>query len=252
LNINDLNGIFPSEIGKLTKLTLLDLDTNDLSGTIPSQIGLLLQLTALVLNDLHLNGNIPSEIGLLPLDNLNLANNLFTGEIPSQIANLPGITGHCNVWFGNNLTCDPSYPPGITRCMGIGGHYDYAGDAPICPPLPTTSSTSSSTSSIPSTTSSASSSSSSTSSSVVHSTSPVSFSVTWPTRFPNAKIVRVQYRLQGSNANWGAVTVDGTKLAATIPGLIPNKVYEYRLAVDNLVAPSPPVGPTLTFTTPSN
>jgi len=232
-------GTISSYVGLLSQIQSLNLNNNALGGIIPSEIGLLSQLQQLNLQENDLSGKIPSQIGLLSnLDALILSRNHLTGEIPFQIQSIPGLSGSCNVWFGNNLTCDPSYPnPGVTRCMGTANYNDYSGatDAPVCPPLPTSSGSSSST----------------ISSSVVHSTSSVSSTVTWPTRFPDAKIVRVQYRLQGSNANWGAVTVDGTKVSATIPGLLPNTVYEYRLAVINLDG-SETVGPTLTFTTPSS
>jgi len=147
-----LSGSIPSQIGQLSHLLYLNFGGGNLIGTIPSQIGMLLNLTLLALDNNHLDGTIPSQIGMLSnLYHLTLSNNDLRGEIPTQLENLDDLQ-QCNVWYGNgNLTCDPSYPIGIRRCMGTNGYSDGSGseDAPDCPPLPTSSSstTSSSTSS---------------------------------------------------------------------------------------------------------
>lgn len=39
LQNNNINGLIPEEIGKLTKLKTLDLSSNHLSGEIPSSVG---------------------------------------------------------------------------------------------------------------------------------------------------------------------------------------------------------------------
>jgi len=161
------------------------------------------------------------------------------------------------VWFGNNLICDPSYPAGIRRCMGTASVNDLNGltDGPSCStstsPVSSSTVTPSSTSSVSSTVTP--SSTSAVSSTVTPpSTSVVSFSVTF-SKFPNAQIVRVQYKVQNAKGqNWSATTVDGTKTTAAITGLLPNTIYEYRFIVINLDGTRPPVGPTLTFKTPSS
>jgi len=215
---NNLEGTIPSEIGMLSQISELYLYSNKLSGTIPSQLGVFTLISELYLNNNKLSGTIPSQIGKLnSVEDLVMGENDLSGEIPPEIANLPfGI--FCNLWFGNNLFCDPSYPPGITRCLGTTGLYDYNGatDGPHCPPI------------------------------------IVPYTVTF-NKFPGAQIVRVQYRIkEAKEPNWSSTTVDGTKTSALITGLLANTVYEYRLVVQNLVAPSPPVGPTLTFTTPTH
>mmetsp|Transcript_26890 Transcript_26890/g.31711 ORF Transcript_26890/g.31711 Transcript_26890/m.31711 type:complete len:1775 (-) Transcript_26890:503-5827(-) len=87
---NNLAGTLPSEMGFLTSLTALALDTNKLTGTLPSELGL---LTAIV-EDFrpHTNkftGTFPSEIGQLTLMTVRfyIYENSFTGAIPSQLGN---------------------------------------------------------------------------------------------------------------------------------------------------------------------
>jgi len=138
-----------------------------------------------------------------------LSNNNITGEIPSQLQNIAALY-ECNVWFGNNLTCDPNYPVIVTHCMGTSSEYDYRGDAPNCGP----GVTSSSSTVIPS------------------STHLVSYTVDWFTKFPNARTIRVQYQPKnGKGTGWTSYGVDGTKIEATLTGLLPNTVYQYRLVV---------------------
>ena len=62
LYYNQLTGEIPPEIGNLTNLTLLNLDSNQLIGEIPSEIGYLSSLTILSLHTNQLTGEIPSEV----------------------------------------------------------------------------------------------------------------------------------------------------------------------------------------------
>jgi len=260
LDVNNLNGTIPSEIGKLSQLQTLALYSNNLNGSISSEIGNLSQLTFLDFGTNKLTGTIPSEIGELSnLQYLFLSNNKLSGEIPFQLQNL-GSLSRCNVWFGNDLICDPTYPPGVTRCMGTQSYLDNNGeeDAPNCT-IPSTSSTIPSTSSGSSIPSSSNTSSSSTNSTtidcgkrIISSGTVVSFTVTWNPRFANARTIRVQFRVQTSKpGNWECVGVDGTKVSATIAGLKPNTVYEYRFVVIDFDK-STTVTAVSMFTTPSS
>jgi len=86
---NYLNGSIPPEIGNLTNLTHMLLNSNLLSGSIPPEIGYLSNLSELVLDGNRLTGSIPSEIGNLSnLTQLYLYSNQLTGFIPSEIGNL--------------------------------------------------------------------------------------------------------------------------------------------------------------------
>ncbi len=92
LDLNNLRGELPSEIGDLTSLEVLWLTLNNLTGAIPSEIGNLTSLEALNLDNNSLSGAIPAEIGnLTRLHWLLLSSNSLSGEIPSEIGNLTGL-----------------------------------------------------------------------------------------------------------------------------------------------------------------
>jgi len=142
-----------------------------------------------------------------------LSNNNLTGEIPSQFSNL--FLEVCNVWFGNNLICDPSYSIGVTRCMGIQGYYDSQGDAPNCSVTTSPKSRCRGSS---------------------HTGNLVSFTVNYH-KFHNARAVRVQFRVKNSKKmgiHWACLGVDGFVVNATIPRLLPSTEYEYRFIVREL------------------
>ncbi len=75
---NQLSGILPTELGKLTSARGLLLSDNQLSGSIPTELGTLPNLVALQLNNNLLSGEIPQSvktlIGNLPAANYNLDN----------------------------------------------------------------------------------------------------------------------------------------------------------------------------------
>jgi len=66
------------------------------------------------------------------------------------------------------------------------------------------------------------------SSSITTGSSSTSFRVVF-NQFPNAKLVRVQYRAKNTKGKWKSISVDGSKTSATITGLLPNTDYIYRL-----------------------
>jgi hypothetical protein len=84
---NQLSGAIPSSLSNLKKLTALDLSENKFTGSIPASLTLLTKLTSLNLSRNTLSGKIPATIGLLyKLTYLNLAQNGLTGNIPVSIA----------------------------------------------------------------------------------------------------------------------------------------------------------------------
>ncbi|KAH9319518.1 hypothetical protein KI387_021287, partial [Taxus chinensis] len=86
-SINDLTGILPSSIGRLSSnLSFLSFGSNKFQGNIPSDIGNLTKLTFLGLYDNGFNGTIPSTLGQLPyLERLDLHKNNLGGTIPVSL-----------------------------------------------------------------------------------------------------------------------------------------------------------------------
>ena len=113
---NALTGPLPSELGLLEQLVTLNLEFHDLTGTIPIEISTMVSLESLDLSSNIFTGPLPTanlppaikqirlgtnrlqlnlgtEIGLAQgLTELILSNNLLTGEIPSELGLLTGIT----------------------------------------------------------------------------------------------------------------------------------------------------------------
>ena len=89
---NNLTGLIPPELGRLSGLTQLDLRANNLTGPIPPELGSLSGLTALELGSNDLTGPIPPELGALSrLTVLDLGLNDLTGPVPPELGGLSGL-----------------------------------------------------------------------------------------------------------------------------------------------------------------
>ena len=89
-----LNGVVPSEFGKLSGLRTLKLDHNELSGVIPPELGELMVLEVLDLGANSLSGEITGKLGeLRNLRELWLANNMLTGKFPEELKSLENLAG---------------------------------------------------------------------------------------------------------------------------------------------------------------
>ncbi|XP_027152029.1 receptor kinase-like protein Xa21 [Coffea eugenioides] len=85
----NVTGIIPQEVGNISKLELLNLESNSLTGVIPATIKWLLKLQMIDLNDNQIQGGIPSELCyLLNFEGLNLAKNKLSGTVPSCLGNV--------------------------------------------------------------------------------------------------------------------------------------------------------------------
>ena len=92
LSENQLSGVIPAEIGRLTDLARLSLWGNQLHGEIPPTIGSLDNVTHLSLWANQFRGSIPAELGdMASLEWVALGINELTGEIPSELGNLANL-----------------------------------------------------------------------------------------------------------------------------------------------------------------
>ncbi|KAL5715626.1 hypothetical protein ACHQM5_017420 [Ranunculus cassubicifolius] len=125
LSANQFTGNIPSSISGLTQLTDISLNDNHLSGEIPDSFGTLPGLINLVLSGNNLTGQLPPSFKSLsslttldladnqlsgtlevlqdlPLQDLNIANNLFSGPIPTKMLSIPTFKTDGNAFNSTN------------------------------------------------------------------------------------------------------------------------------------------------------
>ncbi|KAK4839652.1 hypothetical protein QYF36_023714 [Acer negundo] len=106
LNIahNQLQGQLNDMFGKLPSLSTLDLSFNTLTGDLPESFSSLSSITSMYLQNNQFTGTI-NVLANLPLENLNVGNNRFTGWVPEQLKNI-------NLQKdGNSWSSGPAPPP---------------------------------------------------------------------------------------------------------------------------------------------
>eukprot|EP00934_Nitzschia_sp_Nitz4_P000521 Nitzschia sp. Nitz4//scaffold368_size14544//3087//5870//NITZ4_008930-RA/size14544-processed-gene-0.7-mRNA-1//1//CDS//3329549340//521//frame0 len=94
LSITDTSNraAFPSEIGLLQHLELLDVREGNIEGSLPLELQRCTALRQVSLRYCKMVGTFPIELaGLTRLEVLNLASNSFEGTIPSQVGQLSGL-----------------------------------------------------------------------------------------------------------------------------------------------------------------
>ena len=105
LQSNNLSGTIPAELGNLDSLEWLQLYENQLTGEIPAELGDLSELRQLYLWGNELSGEIPVELGnLANLQELSLSQNTLSGEIPSELG---GLTSLQYLWLHDNQLTGP-------------------------------------------------------------------------------------------------------------------------------------------------
>lgn len=91
LSLNSLQGAIPASITRLSSVVQIELYNNSFSGVLPAGMS---NLTSLRLLDASMNklaGPIPEELCELPLESLNLYENLLEGELPTSITKSPNL-----------------------------------------------------------------------------------------------------------------------------------------------------------------
>ncbi|KAH7841347.1 hypothetical protein Vadar_028633 [Vaccinium darrowii] len=82
--MNRLSGTIPKDLGRMTSLTNLSLESNMFEGTVPAELGNLVNLQYFNLNSNNLTGELPKELNhLINLREVRLSSNNFTGKLPS-------------------------------------------------------------------------------------------------------------------------------------------------------------------------
>ncbi|BFG24058.1 hypothetical protein CerSpe_103320 [Prunus speciosa] len=120
LNIshNQLQNQVDDIFGKLSSLSTLDLSFNTLSGNLPESLSSLSSMTTMYLQNNQLTGTI-NVLAILPLENLNIQNNQFTGWIPEQLKNI-NLEKDGNQW---NSGPAPPPPPGTPPASKNNGNH---------------------------------------------------------------------------------------------------------------------------------
>nr|CAB3499769.1 unnamed protein product [Digitaria exilis] len=105
LNHNQLSGDITDAFSNLPSLTTVDLSSNSLTGNLPQSFTSLTSLKTLYLQNNQLTGSI-NVLANLPLDDLNVANNRFTGWIPNELKKINSLQTDGNSW-----STGPAPPP---------------------------------------------------------------------------------------------------------------------------------------------
>ncbi|KAG5045908.1 hypothetical protein JHK82_015288 [Glycine max] len=81
---NSLEGVLPSEIGRMGALRLLNLARNGFSGQLPNELNKLFYLEYLDLSNNNFTGNIPDKLSS-SLTAFNMSNNDLSGHVPENL-----------------------------------------------------------------------------------------------------------------------------------------------------------------------
>ncbi|GMN36738.1 hypothetical protein TIFTF001_006249 [Ficus carica] len=129
LNIshNQLQNQLGDYFGKLTSLSTLDISFNSIAGNLPESFSSLSSVKKMYLQNNQFTGTI-DVLANLPLDELNVENNRFTGWVPQQLKSIDlKING--NSWnSGPAPPPPPGTPPATRNRNHRGGNGDTSSD----------------------------------------------------------------------------------------------------------------------------
>ncbi|XP_006661732.1 protein STRUBBELIG-RECEPTOR FAMILY 7-like [Oryza brachyantha] len=131
LNHNQLQGNMTDVFSNLPSLETLDLSFNSLTGNLPQSFSSLSSLKTLSLQNNQFTGSI-NVLANLPLDNLNVANNRFTGWIPNELKKINGLQTDGNSWSTGPAPPPPPFtapPPSRNRRKSPGRHSSGSGNS---------------------------------------------------------------------------------------------------------------------------
>ncbi|KAJ1408331.1 Serine-threonine/tyrosine-protein kinase, catalytic domain [Sesbania bispinosa] len=123
LGHNQLQQPVNVDFQKLSSLSTLDLSFNSLTGDLPQTLSSLSSITTMYLQNNQFTGTI-NVLADLPLENLNVANNHFTGWVPEQLKSI-NLQKDGNAWSSGPAPPPPPGTPPITkgnRSHKSGGH----------------------------------------------------------------------------------------------------------------------------------
>ncbi|CAM0951424.1 unnamed protein product [Alopecurus aequalis] len=115
LELNEIKGPIPADIGDVINITLMNLSSNQLNGTVPGSICALPKLERLALSNNALTGTIPACIGnATSLGELDLSGNALSGSIPSGIG-----TQLVNLYLQNNQLSGEIPAARLAECIRL-------------------------------------------------------------------------------------------------------------------------------------
>ncbi|GKU96530.1 hypothetical protein SLEP1_g9758 [Rubroshorea leprosula] len=120
LNNNLLSGEIPDAFEALTGLINLDLSSNNLSGRLPPSMENLSRLTTLHLQANQISGTL-DVLQDLPLRDLNIENNLFSGPIPAKMLNIPNFRNDGNPFNSTVALLPPTSPLSPPHAQPVSG-----------------------------------------------------------------------------------------------------------------------------------
>ncbi|KAL5223556.1 hypothetical protein ABZP36_010195 [Zizania latifolia] len=131
LNHNQLQGNMTDIFSNLPSLSTLDLSFNSLTGDLPQSFTSLSSLKTLYLQNNQFTGSI-NVLANLPLDNLNVANNRFTGWIPNELKKINSLQTDGNSWSTGPAPPPPPFtapPPSRNRRKSPGRRSNGSGSS---------------------------------------------------------------------------------------------------------------------------